>query len=644
MSITKLKFEAAGYWFNSKFGDYHIYQTIKKIKGIIVMNKCLFVFLTGIVFSISYLSAQTTDQDAEYQKIVKEYTLNRDGSYDFHYRKELKLLTYFSFQRLYGETFIVYNPKYQQLKINEAYTVMADGKKVMAPENAFNEVLPGFARDVAAYNFLREMVVTHTATEIGALITLDYTIHTSGGYLPVFFGQEEIGEAAPVKDLELIIHLPADVTLQYRMLNNRTAPEITEANGQRTYRWSVLGLPALPRTSNQDPERQAMLQFSIAKDMPFAYFAFVNQLAFKETIGPEASKRAEKETKDKTDDLDKIFALQALVIDELKLVDIPLEYTGYKVRPPQEIWQSANATPLEKAILLSKMLVAAGINAYPVATAPNGLYNNDMGNLAVFDDFLVQVNPKKMGRIYLSVNQKQSQNLIYDLLDKTIILLDPAMESMRTFQEKPEQNMLKMEADLKVSADKMISGSIELSAEGIVNPYFRIYKDSSYVKNMLTGDIPGSKIGKPGLEKLSSLKTEAEMAVDDTEIKTSYDGYLFFVLPRFRTGFDSWNLYQYAGSGTTPVKFEHHLWEEYTYKITLPDGYSLFTPPVDMYFKNVLGVLSIKISQKGNDVSIYREFELSHDVVTSNNMDALKEMIKAWENGEWRKIVLKVKE
>lgn len=587
------------------------------------------------------LVAQPSDQDAEYIKLIKEYTLNKDGSYDFHYRKEIRLLTHFSFHRLYGETFIVYNPQYQTLKINEAFTVMADGKKVVTPENAFNEVLPGFARDVAAYNHLREMVVTHTGTEVGAVITLDYTIHTQSGFLPFLFGMEEIGEASPVKNLEIIVRTPAEVPLHYRLPNNRTAPEITELAGQRSYIWLFRNLPALPRTSNQDPDRKAMLQFSIARDMTFAFFSFVNQPSFKEDAGADAQKRAAAVTEGKADELDKILALQGLVIDELKLVDIPLAYTGYKVRTPQQVWQSANATQLEKAILLSKLLVTAGINASPVATVPHGWFNADMGNPAAFDGFLVQVNPKKSGRLYLSVTQKQSQNYIYDLLDKTIIQLDPAIESMRTFSEKPETNLLQMDADLVLSAEKKISGSLGIRTEGMVNPYFRLYKDSSYVKNMLTGDIPASQMDKPVITSLTGLKTTATVNIQPAAVKSDFSGYLVIELPRYKTGFDSWNLSQFMGSGNTPVKLDHHLWENYTYRIETPTGFLMVTPPMDLTFKNILGDLHISISQKGNVITIKRSWEHSHDVITSDNLDDFREMIKAWENPNWRKIVLK---
>jgi hypothetical protein len=67
----------------------------------------------------------------------------------------------------------------------------------------------------------------------------------------------------------------------------------------------------------------------------------------------------------------------------------------------------------------------------------------------------------------------------------------------------------------------------------------------------------------------------------------------------------------------------------------------MFTPPVDLTFKNVLGDLHISISQKGNVITVKRSWEHSHDVITSENMDEFKEMIRAWENASWRRIVLK---
>jgi hypothetical protein len=631
------------------------------------MKKIFFtiILVIFILIPISALKAQTENYDAEYLKIVKEYILHEDGSYDFHYRKEIKLLTFFSFQRLYGETFIVYNPEYQKLNINEAFTVMADGKKVLAPENAFNEVLPGFARDVSAYNHLREMVVTHTATEIGCVITLDYTIKTKAGYLPFFFGSEDIEDIVPIKSLSLVVKIPSAASLQFQVHNFNEDPGLDgfrgglynhEESGQKIYKWDFSNVPALSHSPNQDPEQKVCLLFSTSKDMMFAYFALVNQEAFKAQPGAEISKRVDAAVKDKKTDLDKILALQEVVIDEVKYADVPLAFTGYKVRTPAVVWQSANANSLEKAILLSAMLKAANINACPVATIPNGWYSSELGNLAVIDGYMVQVNPKETGRIYLSVTQKQAQNLIYDVQDKTMIQLDGAIESMRTVREKPQANVLAMEGKIRLYEDKTVGGEgnktlglydgktlggeLEVEMSGIANPYFRLRKDSSYVKNVIIGDFPASSIITIDEDQLAELKSKYLITNTPIPITNDFSGYIYIELPRFKTGFDAWNLGQFAGSGDTPVRLDFPLEEDYSYELSMPSDYEMFTPPVDINIKNDLGELKISISQSGSTVKIERSWELYKDVISSDKMNDFKKMILSWEKVDYRKIVI----
>jgi len=263
---------------------------------------------------------------------------------------------------------------------------------------------------------------------------------------------------------------------------------------------------------------------------------------------------------------------------------------------------------------------------------------------------MVQVNPKETGRIYLSVTQKQSQNLIYDVQDKTMIQLGGAIESMRTFKEKPVANLLEMEAELRLGDDKTggredyrtIRGELEIEMSGIVNPYFRLRKDSSYVKNILSGDVSSSSINNIEKEKLSELKSQYQITNTPIPIKQDFQGFIFFELPRYKTGFDAWNLNQFTGSGGTPVKLDFILTENYEYVLELPDDYTLFTPAVDINITNDLGEMKISISQKGQTVKVERSWKLFHDIITSDQMDAFKEMILAWEKVDYRKIVLKM--
>ncbi len=136
------------------------------MKNMVMRNLQEKIALILLISLISFRGfAQNEKYDAVYEQLTREYTLNSDGSMDFRFIKKQKLQTYRAFHNLYGETFVVYDTVRQQLKINEVFTTMADGKKIPAPGNAFNPALPGFAANAPAYNSLREMVITHTGLE-----------------------------------------------------------------------------------------------------------------------------------------------------------------------------------------------------------------------------------------------------------------------------------------------------------------------------------------------------------------------------------------------------------------------------------------------------------------------------------------------
>ena len=123
-----------------------------------------------LILLLSLLAMTVTSfaaSEAEYGKVSKAWTLHADGSQEYRSSMELTLFTHTAMNSTYGESFIVYNPDFQTLKIHSSYTRQKDGTIVKTPDNAFVEVLPRFAADAPAYNQLKEMVVVHTGLELG---------------------------------------------------------------------------------------------------------------------------------------------------------------------------------------------------------------------------------------------------------------------------------------------------------------------------------------------------------------------------------------------------------------------------------------------------------------------------------------------
>ena len=171
------------------------------------MKKHICTLVVLLLALAAGLSAQS--YEATYHLISKSYTLNEDGSLDYRYRKELQIFTRASFDT-YGETFILYNPEFQTLTINEAYTVRKDGSVVKTPDNAFNPSLPYSCTDCQRFNGMREMVVTHTALEYDATIVLDYTIHTEQPFIPGLMERVDLYEDAPIERYDISVSVPSE--------------------------------------------------------------------------------------------------------------------------------------------------------------------------------------------------------------------------------------------------------------------------------------------------------------------------------------------------------------------------------------------------------------------------------------------------
>lgn len=348
-------------------------------------------YIYKITFVLCLAFAFTTGRAADeaiFKSLKKEYTLHPDGSQEVRVYKELLFLSHMSFNSLYGETFIIYNPDYQKITFNECYTRQADGNIVKAPANAFNEVLPFAAANAPAYNHLKEMVVTHTGLEIGATVFLDYTLTTKSGYYPALDIDEILQELTPVNSYDLSIKVPENTVLNKQLTGSGVKPNVKTENGYTTYRWVLKNIPAsskegwLPENKNGIPRLTAHTYPSNAEALKY----LGNKLSpgTSETI----KQLAVDLTKDAADEFQKIQMLHAYVVNKTALSGLNMEQIGYTFRTPEEVYRTAYGTSTEKLIFFAALCDAAGIPYTYTVSYPGTLADNSSGlkpikNLAV---------------------------------------------------------------------------------------------------------------------------------------------------------------------------------------------------------------------------------------------------------------------
>ena len=594
------------------------------------------IFLISLIVIFSgQIMAQYENADAVYKKLVKEYTLNPDGTWNYHEEKELELLTHFSFHRLYGETFIVYNPEYQDLDIDYTYTIMRDGKRVEAPDNAFNKVLPRGAANAPAYSHLREMVVTHTGLEVGAVIHLGYTINNSENYFPVFMGREVIGENSPVEEMELRVIVPGTKELTHKTFNIRTAPEVTREKGKTVYTWEFKNLEASAHEAYQSVVFQPLVLFSTGKDLHRTYDKIVNQEAFKMQAGSQSMEKVKELTAD-AGELQAMINIQEFVVDRIAEYHVDLQEAAYKVATPDQVWNSNGGTKLEKSILMAAMLRQANINANVVAVIPDKYFDREMGNLLVFEDFLVQVNPKEYGQYYLSATGHKMENLKYTLAGKQLLIMNAAIESLRTFSEAPYDNNIAFECEMTMLEDSSLSGQLESQMQYHFSHYLKFIDDSAHVKKLVSG----INMKDYEIKKATEGKLQFQAAFEMKKAFEGKSGYLFFQLPEPAGELPERYLSKLPSERKTNLVLPFPAEYSYEYKLQAAEGYQGIIDKKEISIENEAGSLLIQIRQKGKDVIVKRELHIPERIIEVKNYGAFRELMMNWFDEKYKKIVL----
>ncbi|MCX6284211.1 MAG: DUF3857 domain-containing protein [Bacteroidetes bacterium] len=612
------------------------------------MRKILFFLCVLSLVSWQALYAQdqktvpaSPGSDAEYTTLVREYTLNADGSMDYRYIKEQKLLTYRAFHNLYGETFISFNPGFQKLTINTCFTIMADGKKVEAPANSFNEVLPAFSANAPAFNALREMVITHTGLERGAVIHLDYTLHTAQGNTPAMMGNELLAENEPVKDLMVRVRIPQNGKLFYKLLSGALEPRKSAENNYQVFTWHLQNIEAVSQEEFQRGSGEAYphLLFSTSGNRNMVYEYLTNQPAFGMKISDSMKAVIMALKKESPDLLSLALKIQEKVIKDIRLWPVPMRYSGYRLHTAEEAWNSMGATLPEKAILMSALIEAAGIEADPVAIIREPFFEEKLGTLADIEDFAVRIDLKDAGPQYLSVVSANQQDLRKLLSDKVFVALGQG-EKAEYEHSGSAKLSIAMNGTFIISSDPKLTGEMSLETGSATNPFLGLIRDKNKMKSFAGGDISKSDLKEIKVSESSPETSFQTYTVMDEKPFRKDSSWSYFTIPYCNAGIESWGMKTLSAKRNQEVEIPCSGEENYEYTLALPSGCVLFTPAAKIEINNKAGRYFFEVKQDGSKLSISRKIRLASRVVNLENYNDFKALMDSWNNPRLREVIL----
>ena len=324
------------------------------------MKKTLYIAAVILVSGFQFSICQA--QDAVYKLIRQEWTVNADGTSDYHHRHEVQILRNRALVAYAdkGETFVVYNPDLEELTVNEVYTIQKDGTRINMPQNAFVYQLPSQCADCGRFNHIRELAMVHTGMELGCTIVVDYTIHRRYNLVNQTLN---LVRECPVERLEINVKVPEGQELNVLLNDPRVMvfnPMVEQT--ESSYSLRAVNVPqAYIDSYLPDPELlYPMLHFY--NGVPEYVPAFDQQ-------GLAAANNVAYQHIDSENVRENITAIRDYVIDNIHLNDLEPAMLGYVHSTAAEVWQTACGTATDKAVLLAAMLNQVGYRARVIGDA-----------------------------------------------------------------------------------------------------------------------------------------------------------------------------------------------------------------------------------------------------------------------------------
>ncbi|MBP5677380.1 MAG: DUF3857 domain-containing protein [Bacteroidales bacterium] len=349
------------------------------------------ILLSVVIFSFFYLQstvARAQQPDAVYKLLKQEWTVNADGTSDYHYRHEVQILRNRALVAYAdkGETFVVYNPDIEELTVNEVYTVRADGSRVEMPQNAYIYQLPSNCADCGRFNHFRELAMVHTGMEIGCVIVVDYTIHRNYNLIS---NTIELVRDCPIDRLEVNVTVPEGQELNVQLNNPEVikfGPSVKQT--QTSYSLTAAAVPQSFVDSYLPDRSQLYPTLRFYNGVPEFIPAFDNA-GLKEAmdvVGRIQSGDTPKEN---------IGIIRDYVVDNIHLNDIPAEKLGYVHSTAAEVWRTGCGTATDKAVLLAAML-----NQWGYKARVNGDNSDEVGVMIDTLEYRLDVRRKAPMEIY----------------------------------------------------------------------------------------------------------------------------------------------------------------------------------------------------------------------------------------------------
>lgn len=546
-----------------------------------MIKKYVLVILT--ICAIVPVFGKAPEKDAIYKLISESYTLNTDGSTEFRKRTELQIFTRMTFDH-FGETFITYNPDFQELIINEAYTIRKDGSKVETPENAFNPMLPEGCTKCERLNGIRTMVVTHTALEYDAVIVLDYTIRSKNFFFQELLEKVDLQEEVPVEKYVVSVSTPDYKPAKF-VLNGKLSYTETESTGKgmKTTVMTFTNLPEYPTDEYIFPGDYKAVTFYTMDEPHHIVGRIAQQNSMQKFNNQTITDFFKSRFTEEMTEMDKVLYVRDYIHDHIRTNHVDAKVLNYMFASPSYVWSSNCALPIEKNILLARVLQSLGFEAQ-----------------FVFLSETLTEDPTSM--VYVKVGETFYYISADEVEDLSLYVLHPrnsfiGLDGQQWSQEKIDVNV-DVAADIIVEDGNMAAPKVVVKRKNVQSPMTETLRPQEI------------EVAKVAVSQLTG--NYYELTIDNGNYGTQVRS----------VNIHNDRQYDVCTDGAV---------EKYAYTVKLPANVRILTKSVHKEITVEKAKLQIDVQIDGQTVTITRQLSLPFDWVTAKSAKTFKAMMGEWE-------------
>ena len=391
----------------------------------------------------------------------------------------VKILTERGIQK-YGDIAIPYQPAAQNIGVNIARTITADGTVLYPPDEAFNDATPPGLLSQNLYSDAMWKVISMVGLAPGVCVEYQVTLEDKvpGGETWITGGYNFQATEATL-ETSYALQIPRTWHLRWKIANdtsntNAREPQVSYTeNDTVVYIWRYGETPALtieegmPHSNDIVPR----LRYSSIADWNDVYTWYKELAKGRYTPDAKIEEKVQQLTQNLATEAAKIRAIYHFVAANIRYVGIELGQSAYQPSPAAEVFQMQYGDCKDKTTLLISMLDLVGIKAYPVliSIAPYERVDTTLPALNQFNHMIAAIPTGANTYIWLDSTSATCSygDLPYNTQGRTGFLIsDTHGEFVETPVFPSESNRLVSTTDMTLNSKGTVEGTLHIQTSG----------------------------------------------------------------------------------------------------------------------------------------------------------------------------------